>query len=243
MSYVDEAATESARQEAASRVENVYEHDGQVLPEVESNLQGIFNEIRDLQRQNISMQRSSSLLENYLIQTTGISDQEINSLDPASLSVLLSLSNDQLASLYALCQGWLQVPLNNGLTEDALPNARDSLSDQVASSNLSRNLKPAVTLILTHILRPNLVLDLQTYVSKVAEAQASVSPVQRTVEANQLIVAKGEVIDSNHLSELQQLGLLRTQNIWPPLIGVIFLTLLVGGLIAVYLKQFQPAVL
>ncbi len=239
MSYVDEAATESARREAASRVENVYQLDDQVLPDVESNLQGIFNEIRDLQRQNLSAQRSYSLLQNYLIQVTGASDQEINSLDPASLSVLLSLDNDQLTRLDTLCQGWLQNSLTNGLTEDALPNARDNLSDQIASSNLSRNLKPAVTFILTHILRPNLVLDLETYARKVAEAQESVSPVQHSVEANQVIVAKGEVIDSTHLSELQQLGLLRTQNIWPPLFGVIFLTLLMGGLIAAYLKRFQ----
>ena len=240
MSYVDEAATESARREAASRVENVYQRDDQVLPDVESNLQDIFNEIRDLQRQNLPAQRSYSLLQNYLIQVTGASDQDIGSLDPTSLSVLLSLDNNQLTRLYTLCQGWLQDSLENGLTEDALPNARDNLSDQVASSNLSRNLKPAVTFILTHILRPNLLLDLATYASKVAEAQASVSPVRHSVQANQVIVAKGEVIDSDHLSELQQLGLLRTQNIWPPLFGVIFLTLLVGGLIVGYLKQFQP---
>jgi len=239
MSYVDQAATERARQEAANRVENVYQRDDQVLPEVGSNLQGVFNEIRDLQHQGLPAQRPG-ILQSYLAQVTGASDQEVNSLDPASLTALLSLNNAQLTRLYTLCQGWLQSPLQYGLTSDALPTARDNLSVQVASSSLSRDLKPAVTFMLTHILRPNLVLDLQTYASDVAEARASVSPVQHLVLANQVIVAKGEIIDSNLMDELQQLGLLRTQNIWPPLFGVVFLVLLLAGLTAAYLKQFQP---
>jgi putative nucleotidyltransferase with HDIG domain len=239
MSYVDQVETERARREAASRVENVYQRDDQVLPEVESNLQGVFNEIRDLQRQNLPALRSDSLLQGYLAQATGASNTDFASVDPASLGTLLSLNNTQLTRLYALCLGWLQGSLQYGLTEDALPDARDNLSGQVASSNLDRDLKPAVTFILTHILRPNLVLDLETYASKVAEARASVSPVQHSVQANQVIVAKGETIDSTHLAELQQLGLLRTKNIWPPLFGVVFLVLLLAGLTAVYLKQFQ----
>ncbi len=240
MSYVDQAETERARREAASRVENVYQHDSQVLPEVESNLQGVFNEIRDLQRQNLPAERSDSLLQDYLAQATGASNTDVASVAPTSLAALLSLNNTQLTRLYTVCLGWLQDPLQYGLTVDALPSARDNLSGQVASSNLDRDLKPAVTFILTHILRPNLVLDPETYASKVAEAQASVSPVQHSVQANQVIVAKGETIDVAHLAELQQLGLLRTKNIWPPLFGVVFLVLLLAGLTAVYLKQFQP---
>ena len=221
MSYVDQAETERARREAASRVENVYQHDSQVLPEVESNLQGVFNEIRDLQRQNLPAERSDSLLQDYLAQATGASNTDVASVAPTSLAALLSLNNTQLTRLYTVCLGWLQDPLQYGLTVDALPSARDNLSGQVASSNLDRDLKPAVTFILTHILRPNLVLDPETYASKVAEAQASVSPVQHSVQANQVIVAKGETIDVAHLAELQQLGLLRTKNIWPPLFGVV----------------------
>jgi hypothetical protein len=239
VSYVDQAETESARREAASRVENVYQRDDQVLPEIQSNLQGVFGEIRDLQRQNLPAERGDSLLQGFLAQTTGASDTDVASVDPASLGALLTLNSAQLSRLEALCQGWLSQSLQYGLTEDGLPNARDSLSGQVASSDLDRDLKPAVTFILTHILRPNLVLDLETYTSKVAEAQASVSPVQHVVQANQVIVARGETIDASQLAELKQLGLLRTQNIWPPLFGVVFLVLLLAGLTATYLKQFQ----
>jgi hypothetical protein len=240
MSYVDEAETESARREAASRVENVYQRDGQVPTEVDSSLQAIFNEIRELQRQNLSAQLSNSLLQNYLIQATGASDDEVSSLDPASLEALLSLNNTQLTKLYTLCQGWLQSPLSYGLTEEALPAARDDIGDEVSSSSLGRDVKPVVTFMLTHILRPNLVLDLGTYAREVADAQAGVSPVQHWVQANQVIVAKGEPIDSSQLAELQQLGLLRTKNIWPPLFGVFFLMTLLAGLTAVYFKLFQP---
>ncbi len=240
MSYVDEAETQLARREAGSRVENVYLRDDQVPQQVDSRLKGIFDEIRTLDQQSLAPARSASLLQAYLMQATGASNQEIEDLGPTPLEALLSIDNNQLDQVYSLGDGWLQDSLNYGLTEEALPSARDNLASQVASSDLSKDLQPGMTFILTHVLRPNLVLDSETYAKLVAEAQESVSPVQLSIQANQVIVKKGEVIDSNLLAELQQLGLLRRQSIWPSLFGVILLVLLLGGLIAVYLKKFQP---
>jgi hypothetical protein len=240
MSYVDEAETELARREAASRVENVYMRDDQVPQQVNDMLKGIFNEIRAISQQNLTPGRSVSLLQDYLKQATGASDQEINTLGAVPLDALLSLNNGQLNRLYTLGSGWLQSALKYGLTEESLPSARDNLANQVASSDMSNSLQPGMTFILTHVLRPNLVFDNQTYARKVAQAQESVSPVQHSIQANQVIVKKGDVIDSNRLAELQQLGLLRTQSIWPPLFGVVLLVLVGAGLITVYLKKFQP---
>ena len=240
MAYVDEPETERARREAASRVENVYQRDDQVPQQVAAKLQGIFDEIRSLNLQGLPSQRNASLLQEYLIQSTGASEQEFSTLRSGSLQALLDLNNTQLTKVYDLSKGLLQASLKYGLAEEALPSARDNLADAVASSNLSKDLQPGVTFILTHVLRPNLVLDRETYARKVAEARESVTPVQRWIQAGQVIVQKGEPIDSNHLAELQQLGLLRTQNVWPSLFGVIFLVLLVAGLAAAYLKKFQP---
>lgn len=240
MAYVDEPETERARREAASRVENVYQRDDLVPQQVAAKLQGIFDEIRSLNLQGLPSQRNTSLLQEYLIQSTGASEQEFSALRSGSLQALLDLNNTQLTKVYSLSKDLLQGFLKYGLAEEALPSARDSLADAVASSNLSKDLQPGVTFILTHVLRPNLVLDRETYARKVAEARESVTPVQRWIQAGQVILQKGEPIDSNHLAELQQLGMLRTQNVWPSLFGVIFLVLLVAGLAAAYLKKFQP---
>ncbi|MGD0153204.1 MAG: HDIG domain-containing metalloprotein [Thermacetogeniaceae bacterium] len=240
MAYVDEPETERARQEAASRVENVYQRDDQVPQQGDTKLQGIFDEIRALNQQNLSSQRSGSLLQDYLIQATGASDKEFSSQIAGSLNALLSLSGNQLTKVYGFSKSLLDDSFKYGLTEDALPTARDNLAGEVASSNLSRDLQPGVSFLLTHILRPDLVLDRTTYARKVAEARESVAPVQRWIQAGQMIIQKGEPIDSNHLAELQQLGLLRTRNIWPSLFGVIFLVLLLAGLTAAYLKKFKP---
>jgi putative nucleotidyltransferase with HDIG domain len=240
MAYIDEAETERARREAASRVENVYQRDGQVPQQVESRLKGIFDEIARIKGQNLPTEQGYKLLQDYLKQATGASDQEFTSQVADSLQSLLRLSVDELTRINTLGNDMLQDALKYGLTEESLPSARENLVDRVASSGMERLLQPGVTFILSHALRPNLVLDRETYARKVAEARDNVTPVQRWIQAGQVILQKGEPIDGNHLAELRQLGMLRTRNIWPSLFGVIFLMLLVAGSVAAYVKRFQP---
>lgn len=237
--YVDEAETERLREEAARRVEKVYREDKQVAALLDEKIRGIYARIRELREADLSAAERAARLRDFLGQATGAPAEKVKSLPGGALEALLQRSEEELAGLEARTRNFLQEELKYRLTEESLPEARERLAERVALSELNQPWQPVVSFILTETIRPNLILDQEAYARRVAEARNQVPPVQRTIQAGQIIVRKGDPVDAGDLAVLRQLGLLRTRAIWPVLLGAGLFVLLLGGLTFFYLYQFR----
>jgi len=237
--YVDEAETERLRGEAARQAEKVYREDRQVAALVDEKIKSIYAKVRELRLADLSSAERAARLRDFLARATGAPAERIGSLPAGALEALLQRSEEELNALEAQSRDLLQEELKYRLTEESLPDARESLAGKVALSEPNKPWQPAVSFILTETIRPNLVLDREAYEKRVAEAKNKVPPVQRTIRAGQVIVRKGDPVDAGDLEVLRRLGLLRTRSVWPVLLGVSFFVLLLGGLIFLYLCQFR----
>lgn len=239
--YIDEAETERLRNEAASRVprEQFFYQDAQVAEQVDQDIRGIFAKIRELQASNLSAAEGAARLCEYLSQVTGAQKRDFDPDVVSSLSSLLERSSEELSYLESFSRSVLREKLRYTLRENALAAARKDIALRVAEAGIDRSLQPALNFILGRVLRPNVVFDREGYNREVAAAKEAVLPVQRTILPGQNIVRKGEPIDKSDLQVLSQLGLLKPKVIWPSLIGVVLFTLLLGGLIFLYLYKFR----
>jgi len=236
--YIDEEETERLRNEAAARVEKIYREDAGVVTFIEEKLQDIFDGIRKIQASEAPLEEKVARLREFLGQATGAPD-EAAALPAASLRAVLLVDAEELAGIEDVSKSLLREELRYGLKEEVLPSARENLARSVALSRVDKQCQPVVTFILQKTIRPNLVFDKEAYEKRVQEARQSVPPVQRTIQAGQIIVREGDPVDAEDLAVLRQLGLLKPRAAWPTFVGICLFVLLLGGLFYIYLHQFR----
>lgn len=159
---------------------------------------------------------------------------------PAHVQTALGLGASRLSELQGLATQLVSDVLENErITEENLQEVRVSLPERLLSLSADKALEPAevslVTGVVSLVVQPNLVLDLQK-VNRIKEAaMRDVQPVY--VERGQMIVRRFDLVTEEHIQILQDLGLLKqTANYWSAL-GVLMLLALLMALYGVYLYQ------
>lgn len=235
--YEDEAETDRLRREAVNKVEQPYQEDTSVLPQLENNVKGAFNKIRELRNAELEADDKLQQLRVYLQEDVGISASELENISVSSLESLLQGEDLALGEAETLSITLLQEELRYGLRADALSIARENIANKVTQSSITSEWKPVVSTVLLTMIRPNLLFDSETYERRVAEAEAEVPIVERTYKAGQVIVREGDIITNLHLAVLRQLGLVRGGAAWPRVLGVAFFILLIGVLLVAYIYR------
>jgi putative nucleotidyltransferase with HDIG domain len=240
ISYTEDKETARLRNEAASRVQKIYRENTQAAPLVNESVRTIFAKVTELQDAKITSDEQLSRMHTLLAQITGASADDLQrDISDQDLQAFLKMSPANLTKAQSLSLNFLQDAMKFGLTMDALPSAKKSLKDKVDWADLPSSLKPAVTFILTDTIKPNMEFDQDTYNKQVTDAQNAVPPVQRSIQAGQVIVREGDPITSSNLAVLSQLGLLRGRVFWPVLLGSGFLVLLLVIFTLIYLYKFR----
>jgi putative nucleotidyltransferase with HDIG domain len=103
----------------------------------------------------------------------------------------------------------------------------------------SANLRDQTAALLATDLEPNVIVDSDATEQAVKEAMAHTNPVTRDIEAGSLIVPKGEILTSEDINILDQMGINYVRDFKK--VGGLVLSLLAAfGLIAIYLWRFEP---
>lgn len=138
---------------------------------------------------------------------------------------------------------------NERITEDNLQEIKLGLEERLlglgASAGTGRELEPGevalVSGVVSLVVQPNLVLDLQKINRIKDAAMREVQPVY--VERGQMIVRRFDPVTEEHLQILQDLGLLKqTSNYWSAL-GMLLLLALLMSIFGVYLYQQKSQLL
>ncbi|MBM6829520.1 HDIG domain-containing protein [Anaerotignum lactatifermentans] len=215
---VDTAATERLREAAADSVGPIYKTDSAVAASSVAAVKDLFAE---LDRVLDGLEEGESF-------ASAVSDASLNLpvvLTGAQLSAYETLTDQQREEFAADCAAFLQHAYDEGITADALEEAKENLQEMTVQSRWNKELKGMAAVVLAAAAEPNVVLDEDAMEIAREQKRAEVADVQ--IRKNQKIVDEGEIITQEIYDRLVALNLVRSGDIQGslvPLLGTLILT-------------------
>ncbi len=235
----DTVTTEQLRAAAANAVEPSYKSvDTSVNAVVLENMKLAFDQLTAL-RDEWSAGPQGNVTQDQL--------NEINAHAP------VTLSQDMLTALMHTGAEALQETFDAGVVEvrDTLNSTLPEGQESAAVTRITRDLVDEkyptgavsiVSEILRTCIQPNMLIDTEITEANRQKARDAVEP--EVLVKREVIVREGEIVTESQYQMISSLGLLANDKLDVPLIGgLALLVLVLCGIIALYLCQFDPAIL
>lgn len=207
---IDQAATEEAKEEAASQVEQVYTKDNQVTSSQINKLDQFFAELRkiisDSSLDHEAKKKKAEYLVNQMI-SNKFSDQ--------FYAALASTSPENLTQIRLKTREIVQELLEEGIRRSEISEMRDQVDRRLVIMLLDQNvLDSQSNWIVREIAKESIVAN-EFYDKERTEllkeqARDSVPPI--FINKGQIIVSTGEVVTEDQYRQLNELGLLKKQT-------------------------------
>lgn len=253
---VNTSETERLREEAARQKllevqddPSFYQINPAVVMIVEENVTGILN----LLRQGIASeapQVEEEGAEEVEAPPTPLTVSEIDrrlirdyqiEIPQSSLEAAVSLSLAEFDQFAQITTDLVLATMEGRINEDGLRDARNAFEESVKRSGLRGDLEQTAVILGRQLIQPNLVLNTEKVNAARDEAVQSVEPVQ--IRQGEIIIRKGDVVRTEHINLMRDVGLLRTGRDYGALAGRTLLVLAIVVLMVVYLHQNRSHVL
>jgi putative nucleotidyltransferase with HDIG domain len=232
ITFVSEVLTESARQEAARQVQPSYRVDEQVLQETKEALHEYFARINGI---ILAPDEASQKLNNLR--------QLLPALGTKEAALVLQVDQAVLQDLELEAIKLLQQHMAHGIQREAVDSARQRMLQEADRLLDDPSLAPVLKAVLEQVeIEPNLVYDPVATARNINIAQEAVANQYISIKENQVIVREGDPVTQAQIEALRQLGLLRTQAPYLPLLGLAMLVMIIYFLIFLFLYQHRRAV-
>jgi putative nucleotidyltransferase with HDIG domain len=230
LSYQSEVLTEERREETANAVAAVYgTPDADVARQQLEQLQQALNFI------------DSVRMDSYASLEQKISDlaalQNVN-LGRESAQALLLLNDSAWQSVRQETIVVLEQVMRSSIRQNRLEEARRSIPALISLS-LPQEQANLVSELAAAFVQPNSFYSESLSEAARDEARASVEPVVRTFLSNEVIVQRGQVINTADIEALQQFGLVQPEARWQDYLGAATLSL-ASLLLAVLFLRIRP---
>ena len=234
VSYVDSAKTKKLELEVMASVANVYDMDIAVMAKAEEDVKTIF--------------RSAKVVQTDKTLTT--TDQKLQKLAqdlPVNLSstvvnAMVNLDETGLAKAEDYTKSILRKYLQRGIRDDDLEVARKQVVLEAEELGLGKNAEAVVAGIAQTLIRPNFILNVRETDKRKQSALANIEPVRETVKKGQVLVRRGDVVTSEQIHVMEELGLYAGNVSEVRIFGLAVFVLLVMGISLGYLYQFASRV-
>ncbi|MGB3683189.1 MAG: HDIG domain-containing metalloprotein [Rubrobacteraceae bacterium] len=243
VTYDDPVAGEQARNEAANAIDPVYRQSPQVAEQTAEQVRSFFDEVRgirdsdnprDEKIERITNAAPFYIPENVARTLTFLEDGELDEAESYTLENL-----EELYSSAAVADNDVENLPSSALTVSA---ARDRLSE-AARRDASGDLGSTVEMLSRGFLQPDYVVDSQATEVARENATSEVEPVTRTIQQGERVIARGEVIDREDLSQLEALSVQRDANPWTVFLGVGLIVATEMGMAWYFLERFGQRIL
>ena len=253
---VNTSETERLREEAARQKllevqddPSFYQINPAVVMIVEENVTGVLN----LLRQGIASeapQVEEEGAEEVEAPPTPLTVSEIDrrlirdyqiEIPQSSLEAAVSLSLAEFDQFAQITTDLVLATMEGRINEDGLRDARNAFEESVKRSGLRGDLEQTAVILGRQLIQPNLVLNTEKVNAARDEAVQSVEPVQ--IRQGEIIIRKGDVVRTEHINLMRDVGLLRTGRDYGALAGRTLLVFAIVVLMVVYLHQNRSHVL
>lgn len=229
---VDTMATERLKAQARESVNTTYTRDHTIPVDIRNTIEQFFNQVVDIrEEEELSLQEKLDELkkESRIL------------LEDADLGTALSVDNEQLD---ALRQDVLDVTdqiMSVGVTPDALERTRREAEDFFSKQQLTQPLRQLGYNIADRVIKPNMLPNLVETNRDIEAAVNRVEPV--IIRKGQYLVNRGDTVTNAQIELLSASGILKQGIIdYRLLAGYSMLILMLGILIALYIKNFHPLI-
>ena len=221
---VDEKTTEKLRDQEAAGVNQVYTRIENAHENAVDKIENLFSAIQDKE------ELTDAQIADIRLETINISDTALLSLAELSTENIEALKNKIVAALDELYQGEISMQNLSQIQEDAVSGFKEESADEPYSEIGAE--------ILSKIIQPNMILDVESTQKAVEEARQSIPTL--TYEAGELIVESGEILTSEKIDLLVDNNMMRKSYFDDPylIIGIIVLLLGIFSVYHFYLRSF-----
>ncbi|SDF24292.1 hypothetical protein SAMN05660235_00906 [Sporolituus thermophilus DSM 23256] len=234
VSYVDPVKTRQLEAEVLASVPNVYDLDVSVMTKAEENLAGIFRAAR-------------TVMADKNLNTADQRADKLHMLLPVPLSTsavigLVSLDETGLAKTEEYTRNILRKYFQRGIREDDLDMARKQVAIEAEELGLGANAETVVASIAQTLLRPNYILNVRETDKRKQAALASIEPVRLTVKKGQVLVRQGDIVTSEQIHAMEELGLYAGHVNELRIFGLAIFVITVMVIVLGYLYKFAPRI-
>lgn len=237
---IDEKQTQQLKEQAASKVQKVYQEDAYALSSAENDIEIFFSNLEDIlfpdDAESTESEKRKQLLS--LLESTST---RYNDLQLSNDTLVNYLLVSQLESLQLIKEASLSIVSNlmsQPITDEVLPGLNEEAEDKIEILPYSVEAREIIKLVTINSLRPNLIYNEEKTNIAIQEAKDSVSPVQKTIKAGETIVREGERVTEEQISVLEQLGIQRTRDYGLTLLGTCLFVLLTFWLVIHFVRQY-----
>jgi putative nucleotidyltransferase with HDIG domain len=214
ISYIDEAKTAQAIENAKKSVIPLYTYDSNVEIEVQNRIVNLFNEI-------LSIKEDSSKTKNEKVASL----KQIFDNDSELTNYVLELSKDRLLFIKNFLLNEFNNLYKKGIRDSEINDALDTINKDINPLKLSDAEKTLTLWISRKFIEPNFVYDEEATNKAIQEAIKKVKPVEVVLQEGTKIIEKGHIITKDDITMLQKIGIYKTVTIYN-MILLAFLALL-----------------
>lgn len=234
VSYVDSGKTKKLEMEVMASVANVYDMDIAVVTKAEEDVKTIFRLAQAVQADKTLVSHDQKL-------------KKLNQDLPVSLSStvvngFINLDEVGLQKTEEYTKSILCKYLQRGIRDDDLEIARKQVVLDAEELGLGKNAEAVVAGVTQILIRPNFILNVRETDKRKQSALAHIEPVRETVKKGQVLVRRGDVVTSEQIHVMEELGLYAGNISEVRILGLAVFVLLLMGISLGYLYQFASRV-
>lgn len=240
---IDEVRTEALKQEAAAKVEKVYQEDKNAARQAQHDYAAVVADIGAvLAAAGQEDQQRLESLESIISKLAGEKNlgYELSPRDMAAY--LLYASDEQRANLFSAGEIVLNQAMEKAITEQTIGRVYADLSESIDQLGFPAEGGEFLKLACKASLRPTMIYDETATETARKEAMKEVQPVQVTIKAGEVIVRQGSRVTEEQISILTQLGMQRAQSDNLALVGIAILILFTFWMVIMYIRRYNRPV-
>lgn len=232
ITYTSEIRTAEARTQAASRVEQIFSVNPQVVQTATNYINQSFGEI--LEYKNLADMPESQKIAQLKEKIPG-------DYDAAVLGHLLQARNEDILYLRDALNGIMIQVMQPGIMTEDFPAALTAMEASIDELNRTADITRLLKAVLAHAgLGPNFEYDAIATADEVERVIQGVEPVQVTIQPGEILASRGAYISAEQIEALQAAGMLSQRSKALPYLGLFVLVCLIYALLIAYIRLFHP---
>lgn len=238
---VDTKQTEILKQQAASKVQKVYQEDNFALANTEKDINLFFAGLGEILAG--PPETRNEALQSLLIKTNVKKDLFQLQYTPARLSeYLIATSAQDIEKMRQSTLIIVRPLMANPITDDTLNGIYQQAFGKISELGYAPEARDVIKIITINALRANLIYNEGATNKALKEATDAVQPVQKTIKAGEIIVREGDRVTAEQISILEQLGIQRSKSYATTLAGTALFVLLTFWLVLEFLRRYYSQI-
>ena len=199
VAYVDVIKTKKFEDEVLASVANVYDLDVTAIAKAEENIGAIFSEAKQVvgNKELVSAEQKKEKLQQGLPLP----------LPNNVLDGLVHLDAASMVNAEEQSKSILRKFFQRGIRDDDLDIARKHIVIETEEMGLDKRVESVIAGIGQALLKPNFILNVRETDKRKQSAINSMEPVRETVKKGQIMVRRGDIVTSEQIHAVEELGL------------------------------------